>query len=167
MLRRFGNNNSLDDLFGPSFSLDRSESTAGSSGYMTCQVSSYSSYVDKDGKTHTEKFASAVDEDYSRGIREARHAYANSKTGEQKAAHERQLLDKGKKVVMSRTGADGQLETRNFFKGFMESNDEEFERDWLSRAAPFMPNRGSLGRDMMLSDTDNNKRLKQLSNARD
>lgn len=167
MLRRFESDN-LDDLFGSSFSMDRNQrSQSASTGYMTCQVSSYSSSVDKDGKRHTERFASAVDEDYSRGIKEARHAYANSRTGEQKASHEKYLMDKAKKVVVSRAGTGGQLETRNFFRGLHASHEDEFERDWLSMAAPYMPNRGSLDSHMMLREPGEGKRLKQLSNARD
>ena len=137
MLRRFNDG----DFFGPIFSKRDGQRQ---SGFVSSQVTSFTSYTDADGKVHTEKYASAVDEDFGRGIREARHAYANSKTGEQKAAHERQLMERGKKVVMSRRGHEDAIETSNFFQGFEEMNAGRFEDDWLAMAAPFMPRRGNL-----------------------
>jgi hypothetical protein len=58
-----------------------------------------SSATGKDGKVHTERFASSSVQDGSKKARETQQAYSNSSTGQDKMSMERQHGDRGRKMV--------------------------------------------------------------------
>ncbi len=56
-------------------------------------------------------------------IKEKQQAYQNSKSGVQKAAHERVLNDKGVKIIKARNSNTGEEYEHNVFKGLKEGKD--------------------------------------------
>jgi hypothetical protein len=79
----------------------------------------------KDGQPEKETYKAQTirqtDMDGKR-IQESQQAYQNTKTGVEKASHERLLNDKGHKVVKERNTKLGEEMEHNFFKGINESN---------------------------------------------
>lgn len=63
-------------------------------------------------------------------IQEKQQAYQNTRTGMQKAAHERTLDDKGHKVVKARNRNTGEEYEHNLFKGINENELESFNNDY-------------------------------------
>lgn len=93
---------------------------------------SYCSKVDySGGQPHQECYQSQsirqVDKDGHK-ISERQEAYKNSKTGIQKAAHQRVLDDKGTKQIRQRNINTGAQEEHNIFKGMKEDELDSFNQ---------------------------------------
>ena len=93
-----------------------------------CSKIDYSS-----GQPHEEKYQSQsisqVNKDGHR-ISERQEAYKNSRTGEQKAAHQRLLDDRGVKQIRKRNTLNGEQEEHNIFKGMQEDELGAFEESY-------------------------------------
>ncbi len=80
---------------------------------------------DQNGKPHKETYQTQsikqTDKE-GRSIHERQQAYNNTKSGVQKAAHERLLDEKGLKVVKARNRNTGEEYEHNLYKGMQESN---------------------------------------------
>lgn len=99
-------------------------------GQYACQSFSMCSRMGPDGKMHTERFANSEVGNRPQGIREAQQAYQNSSTGVDKMALERQLGDRGRKVVRERDRTTNEERTTELFKGMNESGRDAFCRDF-------------------------------------
>jgi hypothetical protein len=93
----------------------------------TVITKSYVSSVkyDQNGQPHKETFQSqSIKQTDKEGkkIQERQQAYQNTKSGVQKAAHERLLNDKGVKVVKGRNVNTGDEYEHNLYKGLNEGN---------------------------------------------
>ncbi len=88
---------------------------------------------DKDGRPHKESYQSQTikqtDKDGQK-IQESQQAYQNTKTGIQKASHERLLNDKGHKVVRQRNRNLAEQYEHNYFKGMNEGDLPQFENEY-------------------------------------
>ena len=94
---------------------------------------SYCSKVDyRDGQPHQECYQSQsinqIGQDGHK-ISEKQEAYKNSRTGIQKAAHQRLLDDKGMKQIRQRNINTGAQEEHNIFKGMQESELDNFNQN--------------------------------------
>ena len=95
---------------------------------------SYCSKVDyRDGQPHQECYQSQsinqIGQDGHK-ISEKQEAYKNSRTGIQKAAHQRLLDDKGMKQIRQRNINTGAQEEHNIFKGMQESELDNFNQNY-------------------------------------
>ena len=95
---------------------------------------SYCSKVDyKDGQPHQECYQSQsinqIGQDGHK-ISEKQEAYKNSRTGVQKAAHQRLLDDKGMKQIRQRNINTGAQEEHNIFKGMREEELDSFNQHY-------------------------------------
>ena len=95
---------------------------------------SYSSKVDYiDGQPHQECYQSQsinqIGQDGHK-ISEKQEAYKNSRTGVQKAAHQRILDDKGIKQIRKRNINTGDQEEHNIFKGMREDEMDTFNKNF-------------------------------------
>lgn len=97
----------------------------------------YSSTVASDGQVHTRHYSSSTVADGSRGIRETKRAFSDSREGVEKIALERQINDQGRKVVMERN-AEGQSQTE-ILRNINEDEVEHFDERWQRDAAPYLP----------------------------
>jgi hypothetical protein len=93
---------------------------------------SYCSKVDyRDGQPHQECYQSQsinqIGQDGHK-ISEKQEAYKNSRTGIQKAAHQRLLDDKGLKQIRQRNVNTGAQEEHNIFKGMQENELDNFNQ---------------------------------------
>ena len=90
-------------------------------GPGTVITKSYSSKIDyRDGRPHQESYQSQSINQIGRDghkISERQEAYKNSRTGVQKAAHQRVLDDKGMKQIRQRNINTGEQEEHNILKG--------------------------------------------------
>merc|ERR1719375_63561 len=102
-------------------------------GQFSSQVMVMSSQMGADGKMHTERFVeSSVNN--GRGASERQQAYSNSRTGMDKMGLERNLHDRGRKVVKERNRGTGEERQTALFRGMEESHAEQFDRDWHQQA---------------------------------
>ena len=95
---------------------------------------SYCSKVDyRDGQPHQECYQSQsinqIGQDGHK-ISEKQEAYKNSRTGVQKAAHQRILDDKGLKQIRQRNVNTGTQEEHNIFKGMREDEMDNFNQNY-------------------------------------
>lgn len=95
---------------------------------------SYCSRVDyRDGQPHQECYQSQsinqIGQDGHK-ISEKQEAYKNSRTGVQKAAHQRILDDKGMKQIRQRNINTGTQEEHNIFKGMKEDELDNFNQNY-------------------------------------
>ena len=95
---------------------------------------SYSSKIDYiDGQPHQECYQSQsinqIGQDGHK-ISEKQEAYKNSRTGVQKAAHQRILDDKGIKQIRKRNINTGDQEEHNIFKGMREDEMDSFNKNF-------------------------------------
>jgi hypothetical protein len=95
---------------------------------------SYCSRVDyRDGQPHQECYQSQsinqIGQDGHK-ISEKQEAYKNSRTGVQKAAHQRILDDKGMKQIRQRNVNTGTQEEHNIFKGMREDEMDNFNQNY-------------------------------------
>ena len=63
-------------------------------------------------------------------IQEKQEAYKNSRTGVEKASHQRVLDDRGQKCIRQRNRNTGEQNEHNIYKGFEENDLESFNRDY-------------------------------------
>ena len=103
-------------------------------GPGTVITKSYSSKIDyRDGRPHQESYQSqSINQIGSDGhkISEKQEAYKNSRTGVQKAAHQRVLDDKGMKQIRQRNINTGEQEEHNIFKGMREEELNDFNKNY-------------------------------------
>ena len=95
---------------------------------------SYCSKVDyRDGQPHQECYQSQsinqIGQDGHK-ISEKQEAYKNSRTGVQKAAHQRLLDDRGMKQIRQRNINTGAQEEHNIFKGMREDDLDNFNQNY-------------------------------------
>ena len=103
-------------------------------GPSTVISKSYCSKVDyRDGQPHQECYQSQsinqIGQDGHK-ISEKQEAYKNSRTGIQKAAHQRILDDKGMKQIRQRNINTGAQEEHNIFKGMQENELDNFNQHY-------------------------------------
>jgi hypothetical protein len=94
---------------------------------------SYCSKIDySDGQPHEECYQSQSINQIKDGhkISEKQEAYKNSRTGVQKAAHQRILDDKGTKQIRQRNVNTGVQEEHNIFKGMREDELDDFNEKY-------------------------------------
>eukprot|EP00932_Pfiesteria_piscicida_P002442 SRR837773.12378.p1 GENE.SRR837773.12378~~SRR837773.12378.p1 ORF type:complete len:239 (-),score=54.87 SRR837773.12378:17-661(-) len=127
-------------------------SSNGGGGGFTSQTMMFSSTMGQDGQVRTERFSSSTVGDMAGRMREVQQAYSNSGTGTQKMSLERQLEGRGRKVVKERSLATGEERQTDLYKGMSEEHEEEFERDWSTRAAPRLPQHARGMQQFMLGD---------------
>ena len=103
-------------------------------GPGTVITKSYSSKIDyRDGQPHQECYQSQSINQIGRDghkISERQEAYKNSRTGVQKAAHQRILDDKGMKQIRQRNINTGAQEEHNIFKGMREDEVNDFNKNY-------------------------------------
>ena len=103
-------------------------------GPGTVITKSYSSKIDyRDGRPHQESYQSQSINQIGRDghkISERQEAYKNSRTGVQKAAHQRILDDKGMKQIRQRNINTGEQEEHNIFKGMREEELNDFNKNY-------------------------------------
>ena len=103
-------------------------------GPGTVITKSYSSKIDyRDGQPHQECYQSqSINQIGKDGhkISERQEAYKNSRTGVQKAAHQRILDDKGMKQIRQRNINTGAQEEHNIFKGMREDELNDFNKNY-------------------------------------
>ncbi len=103
-------------------------------GPGTVITKSYSSKIDyRDGRPHQESYQSQSINQIGRDghkISERQEAYKNSRTGVQKAAHQRVLDDKGMKQIRQRNINTGEQEEHNIFKGMREDELNDFNKNY-------------------------------------
>ena len=103
-------------------------------GPGTVITKSYSSKIDyRDGRPHQECYQSQSINQIGRDghkISERQEAYKNSRTGVQKAAHQRILDDKGMKQIRKRNVNTGEQEEHNIFKGMKEDELNDFNKNY-------------------------------------
>ena len=95
---------------------------------------SYCNRVDyRDGQPHQESYQSQsinqIGQDGHK-ISEKQEAYKNSRTGVQKAAHQRMLDDRGMKLIRQRNINTGEQEEHNIFKGMKEDEMDNFNQNY-------------------------------------
>mmetsp|Transcript_121255 Transcript_121255/g.214493 ORF Transcript_121255/g.214493 Transcript_121255/m.214493 type:complete len:206 (+) Transcript_121255:3-620(+) len=142
-------NNMMGSMMGPPMHgsmmggrmLQQGESWAGpgSSGSFTCQTMSFSSSVGPDGRVHTREFSSSTVADGGRRVRETKQAYRDTSTGFEKMSMERQMGERGRKVVRERCETTGEEKETDMRKGISEEQCDEFNEDWQREAAPHLP----------------------------
>lgn len=103
-------------------------------GQYACQSVSMCSRMGPDGKVHTERFANSEVGNRAHNIREAQQAYSNSSTGTDKMALERQLGDRGRKVVRERNRHTKEEKPTEILRGMDESGRDAFGRDFDAHA---------------------------------
>ena len=94
---------------------------------------SYCSKIDyRDGQPHEEYYQSQSINQIKDGhkISEKQEAYKNSRTGVQKAVHQRILDDKGTKQIRQRNVNTGVQEEHNIFKGMTEDELDDFNQKY-------------------------------------
>ena len=102
-------------------------------GTGTVISKSYCSKIDyRDGQPHQEYYQSQSINQIKDGhkISEKQEAYKNSRTGVQKAAHQRILDDKGTKQIRQRNVNTGVQEEHNIFKGMREDELDNFNETY-------------------------------------
>ena len=94
-------------------------------------------YVSKmdysDGQPHEESYQSQSIKQFGEGghnISERQEAYKNSRTGMQKAAHQRLLDDKGTKLIKQRNINTGEQSQHNILKGLQENEVDNFNQQY-------------------------------------
>merc|ERR1711879_506834 len=69
---------------------------------------------------------------------EVQQAYSNSLSGIDKMSLERQMQDRGRKMVKERS-ATGEERHTDLFRGMEEQQAREFDQQWQRDAAPYLP----------------------------
>merc|ERR1719375_327310 len=89
----------------------------GGQGGFSCQTMMVSSHMGADGQRHTERFSSSTIGDQGRRMAEIQQAYSNSSTGVDKLSMERQMADRGRKMVKEYNRQTGEERNTDLFKG--------------------------------------------------
>merc|ERR1719511_295248 len=136
----FGGCDGSAGLFGmmDQMMMGMNEGSAGSGGFSSSTMM-MSMNIGPDGQVHTEKFASSSVGDRDKRIAETQQAYSNSSTGADKMSLERQMQDRGRKMVKERINGGDERQTE-MFRGFDESQAHEFDQQWQQHAAPHLRN---------------------------
>lgn len=113
--------------------------SGGGDGGFSCQTMMISSQMGPDGQMHTERFASSSIGDPTRRIQEVQQAYSNSSTGVDKMSLERQLAERGRKVVKERDARTGEERSTELYQGMDEEHNAEFDQQWTQNAVPYLP----------------------------
>ena len=103
------------------------------SGNGTVITKTFCSRIDyTDGEPHEECYQSQSINQIKDGhkLSEKQEAYKNSKTGVQKAAHQRILDDKGTKQIRKRNIKTGDQEEHNIYKGIKEEELDKFNESY-------------------------------------
>lgn len=106
----------------------------GGGGQYSCQSFMMSSTMGADGQMHTQQFSSSDVGNREQGIREAQQAYQNSASGMQKMAMERQLGDRGVKIIRERNRDSLEERSTELLRGLEESACQTFTRDFDAQA---------------------------------
>jgi len=118
------------------FDLVNMNDRGGQGGNFMCQTMVMSSTMGEDGKMHTEKFASNSVGDFGRQIHQKEQAYSNSKTGIDKMSLERQIKDKGRRMIKERTRGQDDVHQTDYFRGMPETDANAFDDEWNQEAQP-------------------------------
>jgi len=118
------------------FDLMNMQGGGGQGGTFMSQSMCISSSMGEDGKMHTERFASSSVGDGGRQIHQKEQAYSNSKTGVDKMSMERQIRDKGRKMVKERTRGSQDEKQTDLFRGMNETEGDAFDQQWRQEAQP-------------------------------
>eukprot|EP00933_Yihiella_yeosuensis_P008924 TRINITY_DN11464_c0_g1_i1.p1 TRINITY_DN11464_c0_g1~~TRINITY_DN11464_c0_g1_i1.p1 ORF type:complete len:262 (+),score=66.85 TRINITY_DN11464_c0_g1_i1:85-870(+) len=115
-------------------------------GSYSVQSASMHSFLGKDGKMHTEQYASSDVGHMDHQIRETHQAYSNSRTGMQKRALEQHLGDRGMKTVKHQAAGTTETKTTEMFLGMdaTEESKETFNKDFAAKAE-HLPEHQSFG----------------------
>merc|ERR1740123_1838976 len=97
----------------------------GGDGGFSCQTMMMSSSMGEDGKMHTERFASSAIGDRARQISEVQQAYSNSNSGMDKMSLERQMANRGRKMVKEVNQFTGEERNTDLYKGMTEAQNAE------------------------------------------
>merc|ERR1719450_1950003 len=119
--------------------MDEVSAGTGGFGEFSSSTMMMSMNIGPDGQVHTEKFASSSVGDHDKRIAETQQAYSNSSTGVDKMSLERQMQDRGRKMVKERIAGGDERQTE-MFRGFDESQAHEFDQQWQQQAAPHLRN---------------------------
>merc|ERR1740121_141453 len=111
----------------------------GGDGGFSCQTMMMSSSMGEDGKMHTERFSSSAIGDRARQISEVQQAYSNSQSGMDKMSLERQMADRGRKMVKEVNQFTGEERNTDLYKGMTEAQNAEFDQGWRQNAVPYLP----------------------------
>jgi len=111
----------------------------GGDGGFSCQTMMMSSSMGEDGKMHTERFASSAIGDRARQISEVQQAYSNSNSGMDKMSLERQMANRGRKMVKEVNQFTGEERNTDLYKGMTEAQNAEFDQGWRQNAVPYLP----------------------------
>lgn len=111
----------------------------GGCGTFSCQTMSFSSQVGADGRVHTRQFSSSTVADGRRRLRETKQAYSDSVSGTEKMSMERQIGNRGRKVVRERCEATGEEKETDMRNNISEEECEKFNEDWQREGAPYLP----------------------------
>merc|ERR1740121_1109942 len=106
----------------------------GSSGQYTSQSFLMSSSMGSDGQMHTQHFASSEVGNCDQGIREAQQAYSDTASGLEKMAMERQLGERGMKIVRERDANTKEERSTELFQGMEETGREAFGQAFQAQA---------------------------------
>eukprot|EP00418_Pyrodinium_bahamense_P017642 CAMPEP_0179104140 /NCGR_PEP_ID=MMETSP0796-20121207/48291_1 /TAXON_ID=73915 /ORGANISM="Pyrodinium bahamense, Strain pbaha01" /LENGTH=260 /DNA_ID=CAMNT_0020802071 /DNA_START=70 /DNA_END=849 /DNA_ORIENTATION=+ len=112
---------------------------AGGGGGYSCQTMVFSATRGQDGQVHTERFTSSSVGDLNRQAREVQQAYSNSSTGIDKMSLERQLQGRGRKMVKELCRQTGEERNTDLYKGMSEEHFPQFDQQWRTQAAPYLP----------------------------
>lgn len=139
-LSRGGFGRSLDGMMSSIMSGGFNHGTPG--GSYSSQVMMMSSTIGPDGQPHVEKYARSSTGNSHHQIRETKEAYTNTSSGVDKLAWERQLDNRGRRVVQERTRSTGEVVSNDEIVGM--SRDEEcdrFNEEWNRTAGLHLPTR--------------------------
>merc|ERR1712232_363610 len=108
-------------------------------GEFSCQTIMMSSHTDENGQVHSERFCSSSVGDRNRSIAETQQAYTNSSSGIDKMSLERQMGDRGRKMVKERNRFSGEERNTDLYRGMTEDHTSEFDASWQQNAVPCLP----------------------------
>jgi hypothetical protein len=114
-------------------------SGSGGQGGFSCQTMMMSSSMGADGQRHTEHFSSSTVGDRGRNVAEIQQAYSNSGTGVDKMSMERQMNDRGRKMVKEYNRQTGEERNTDLFRGMTENESGAFDSQWQQTAQPYVP----------------------------
>lgn len=127
------------------------------SGTYQSQTYVLSSTLGKDGKMHTETYASSAVGDLGAQTQELRQAYEDSQSRIERTSVERTLKEQGHKVVRERQKDDERqrhnehtdVQEHQLFKGLETEQLPYFEKQWQDQAASTLPKHGGIVEKLM------------------
>lgn len=118
-------------------------SSMGGEGGFSCQSMMISSHIGEDGQRHTERFSQSTVGDRGRQLAEIQQAYSNSSSGIDKMSLERQMADRGRKMVKEYNSRTGEERNTDLFRGMTEADTGAFDSSWQQNARPYLPQHAS------------------------